>query len=162
MTRNSERLLSGANAEVVSLKKDKSYLEQSVTDLRKQIDSTDKEARLATNEVQKAQFREEALKSQVTLAQERFQEARDEIFLLRQDKEKLFNKVDHLLYENENLRSEIFMMKKIMIEIEKRDMHLSSVGNFRDSKVSEEAVRDRGRVFDAELDEIRNRPDASR
>ena len=155
-------MLSSAMADIASLKKDKSYLEQSVTDLRKQVENSDKEARVAANEVQKAQFREEALRNQVTQAQDRFQEARDEISLLKQEKGKLFNKVDHILYENENLRSEIFMMKKIMIEIEKRDMTFSSLSNFRDSKAAEEITRERKRIHDTELDEIRNRPDVSR
>lgn len=149
------------NAEITNLRSDKSRLESSVHDIKRQLDSSEKDHRAILGELQKSQLKEESLRAQLHQTTERMQDSREELFMLKQDKEKLFGKVDHLLYENENLRSEVFMMKKIMLEMEKRDMHISSAHNsISDRLMQDLGSKERRRVVDNDIEEIRNRPDA--
>lgn len=134
-------------------------MEQSVSDLRKQVDDLGKESRQTTTELQKYQIKEESLKNQLVQAQDRIYESREEIFQLKQDKEKVFNKLDHLHYENENLRSEVFMMKKILLEVEKRDLRLASVPlASMNGKISVEEYPSHRTRLDPEIEVLRDRP----
>lgn len=128
--------------------------------MQRQLEAADKDNRQNQTELQKAQLREESFKAQLSQAVERMQDFKEGMLTLKQDKEKLFSKLDHLLYENENLRSEVFMMKKIMFEMEKRDLHTNTAqSKISDRYLHELESNDRRRIVDKELEEIRNRPD---
>lgn len=93
--------------------------------------------RAKDGDIKRVEYREEGLKAQLQQAIDRFHDVKDEIYMMKQDKEKLFGKLDHLLYENENLRSEIFMMKKIQLEVEKRDLHVTTERSIMDARMSD-------------------------
>jgi hypothetical protein len=118
--------LAGLRSEQALLKADKHRLEDERDGLRRDLDRADKELRLKEQDIRRFEHKEDGGRSQLGQLTERVAELKEENAGLRQDKEKLFNKVDHLLYENENLRNEVFMLKKIMLEVEKRDARLGA------------------------------------
>lgn len=131
--------------------------------MKREIETLDRELRSKDNEAHKLSSQEETSKRLMGQTTERVQELKEENFALKQDKEKLFSKVDHLLYENDNLRNEIFMLKKIMLEVEKRDVQVGSL--VYDTARREEREPRRGtdrHQTDPELDSMRNRPERRR
>lgn len=128
-------------------------------DLKRQFESIEKELRICSADLNKAQFKEETYKSQISQSNEKILDAKEEITTLKQEKEKLFSKVDHLLYENDNLRNELYMMKKMMLEIEKRDIQSTSLNNsFNDYMWNNESNL-KNKRFREEVDEMRKRPE---
>ena len=64
------------------------------------------------------------------------------------------------MHDNENLRNEIFMLKKIMLEVEKRDLHVSAISSVVDTRErGREKRTDRFSKEDNELEQMRNRPE---
>lgn len=143
------------------MKADKRRLEQESNDFKREAENLDKEVRTKEAELHRAEYREESLKAQMQQAIDRVHDAKEEIHIMKQDKEKLFGKLDHLLYENENLRSEIFMMKKIQLEVEKRDLHVTTERSISDARLNDFNTRERKRVLDDDIEQIRNRQEAS-
>lgn len=143
------------------LKADKNRVEDERDSLRRDLDRAEKELRLKDQDLRKIENKEDGGRSQITQLTERVSELKEENSHLKQDKEKLFNKVDHLLYENENLRNEIFMLKKIMLEVEKRDLHLGAVMP-RDRDAGSFGSSGRHKFRDEEVERANARPERPR
>lgn len=58
----------------------------------------------------------------------RLDEARIEVSGTKSEREKLYHKIDLLNEENSNLRNEVYMLKKLLLEYDRRDLHLTSAG----------------------------------
>lgn len=148
-------------------KGEKNRAEQDIIFLKREIENLERELRSKDTETHKLNSQEETSKRLLGQTNERMLELKEENYTLKQDKEKLFSKLDHLLYENDNLRNEIFMMKKIMLEVEKRDVQVGSLvyDNIRrEEKVPrrEEKGYSRGEGRDHDLEAIRTRPERRR
>lgn len=141
--------------EVQSLKNEKKRLEHDNTELKRQNEHQEKELRSRDVDMQRHDFKEEGIKSQLSQTNERLAELKDENLHLKQDKEKLFSKVDHLMFENETLRNEVFMLKKMMLE---RDMNMSSLPHHREP-LREVPRPERRNVIMVDEQEGRRRPE---
>lgn len=161
MISNLERQLAGFTGEMASIKSEKSALEKTAADLRHQIESLERELRQTTADLQRSQLREEAVKGQLAQVQERVQDWKEEVTMLKHEKEKLFGKLDHLLFDNESLRNEVFMVKKMMLSIEKREMQGGYAPTSRELLLDLERP-ERNRLVDSEIEEMRRRPDTAK
>lgn len=115
--------------------------------------------------MQRLDVKEEGIKNQLIQANDRLQDLKEENQVLKQDKEKIFSKLDHFMYENENLRNEIFMLKRIMLEVEKRDMQSGNIMSTLQERLREEPPPQRNlrsAQSDPEIEVIRNRRDRPR
>lgn len=153
-----ENEVSSLKAELTINKGEKTRADQELTQLRREIESLERELESKKHELQRLDFKEEGSKSQLVQVQERLSELRSENSLLRQDKDKLFTKVDHLLYENDNLRNEVFMLKKILFEVEKREIGHNQSANYQQASQQYERPREQRRI-DPEVEMMRNRVD---
>ena len=153
---------SNLKAELSVTRGEKARAEQDLSLLQRDLDNRDRDIRSKDQDLQRHDVKEEGIKYQLQQATDRVADLREETHVLKQDKEKLFSKVDQLMYENENLRNEIFMMKKIMLEVEKRDLHVSAytAAHERDTRDHRREQRD-NRISrdDPELEQMRNRPE---
>lgn len=163
-SRDLESEIANLRAELTVTRGEHTRAENEIAHLRREVESLDRSLRSRDNDLQKLDMREEGTKALISQNAERIADLRDENHLLKQDKEKLFSKVDHLLYENENLRNEIFMMKKIMLEVEKRDLQVGSLvyDNLRKEEKPHRRERDHRHPIDSDLDQMRNRPERRR
>lgn len=153
-----ENEVSSLKAELTVTKAERSRADQEATQLRREIENLERDLESKKHELQRLDFKEEGSKSQLVQVQERLSELRSENSLLRQDKDKLFTKVDHLLYENDNLRNEVFMLKKILFEVEKREIGHNQGSNYQNIPQQYERPRENRRI-DPEVEMMRNRVD---
>jgi len=159
-SRNFESQLQATQAELAKTRDDAKRLEQQLMDTHKEADSLAKDLKAREAELQKMEYKEETFRGQLSQAQDRFNDAKEETHMLKQDKEKLFGKLDHLLYENENLRNELYMMKRMMLEMEKKEVHNDKVSSLLEQKFADLNSRvERTRVVDDEIEQMRNRPE---
>jgi hypothetical protein len=121
-SRELENEIISLKAEMTVTRGEKNKAEQECALMRRDLEGMEREIRTKEHDLQRFDVKEESIKGQLMQANDRVQELKDENHALKSDKEKLFSKVDHLMYENENLRNEIFMLKRIMLEVEKRDL----------------------------------------
>lgn len=159
-----ETEISTLRAELTVTKGENSRSDNEIIHLRREIDSLERSLRSKDNDLHKLDIKEENTKALMSQNSERILELKEENHILKQDKEKLFSKVDHLLYENENLRNEIFMMKKIMLEVEKRDLQVGSLvyDNIRKEDRPNRREREHRHPIDSDLEQMRNRPERRR
>lgn len=122
-----ERQLSSKENDIVSLSQKNALLESQIAELRRTSDQQSKELRELAAESHKYQSKDENTKLLLGQSNDRLHLLKEEIFQIRQDKEKLASKLDHVSYENESLRNEVFMLKKILLEVEKRELRFSTV-----------------------------------
>lgn len=107
--------------EVVRIKGEKAGLEAQLKESLKVNEMLERELKSKDSSLSRYDSKEDSYKQQLEQSIDRINDLKEENSVLRQDKDKLFGKVDHLLNENENLRNEVYMLKKIMLEVEKRD-----------------------------------------
>lgn len=151
-------------AELTVTRGERSRADNEIVHLKREIEALERSLRNKEGDLHRLDAKDENSKHLVSQQQERIAELKDENHLLKQDKEKLFSKVDHLLYENENLRNEIFMVKKIMLEVEKRDLQVGTLvyENLRKDDRPARKDRDHRHPVDPDLEQLRNRPERRR
>lgn len=164
ITSDLETEMSTLRAELTVTKGENSRAESEISHLKRELESLERSMRSKENDLHKLDMKDENTKALIAQNSERITDLKEENHVLKQDKEKLFNKIDHLLYENENLRNEIFMLKKIMLEVEKRDLQVGSLvyDNSRKEEKEKPLRRDHRHPVDSELDQMRNRPERRR
>ena len=156
--------MANLKAELTVTKGEQARADNEAAHLRREIENLERSLRARDNDLHKLDMKEENTKALMSQHSERITDLKEENHVLKQDKDKLFTKVDHLLYENENLRNEIFMMKKIMLEVEKRDMQVGSIvyDNYRKEERPMRQEREHRHPVDSDLDQMRNRPQRRR
>lgn len=149
-------------AELTVTRGEKNRAEQEVSYLKRENESIERDLRARENEIQKLDSKDENTKTLIQQNHERMHELKDENHMLKQDKDKMSTKIDQLLYENENLRNEIFMLKKIMLEVEKRDLQVGSLvyDNYR--RDDRGARKDTKNSYEPEQEPIRPRQERRR
>lgn len=114
--------------ELQNLKEDRRISSHTADDLLEQRRSAQDKLKDSEYQISRLLSEQQANREQLNEMHLRIEEGKLENNSIKQEREKVYYKIDLLNEENSNLRNEVYMMKKLMLEYDKRSIHHQSPG----------------------------------